>query len=198
MLLIFDLRPWGRELCLPVSVCFFVKGMSKLLGWMSNKLFVLCDIPPPSNPSGGRRLLWTVALQVPLSMGFPKQEHWNGLSCPPPGGLPKPGIQPVSPVAPALQVDSLSLSHQGRSLLSATVSIFLMIPSASMDCLWPVRCGGRKDLSSRPSLEKGWWRTLFHLRLSQDKHSTAFSFVLLLFFFICLLGFNVISLRNSK
>ena len=95
MLLIFDLRPWGRELCLPVSVCFFVKGMSKLLGWMSNKLFVLCDIPPPSNPSGGRRLLWTVALQVPLSMEFPKQEHWNGLPCPPPGGLPKPGIQPV-------------------------------------------------------------------------------------------------------
>ena len=196
MLLIFDLRPWGRELCPPVSFCFFVKGTSQVLGWMSNKLFVLWDIPPPSNPSGGRRLLWTVALQVPLSMGFPKQEHWNGFPCPPPGSLPKPGTQPVSPAAPALQVDSLSLSHQGRSLLSATVSIFLMLPSASMDCLWPVHCGGREGLSSPPSAEKGWWRT--HLHLSGDKQSTAFSFVLLLFFFIWLLGINVFSLRNSK
>ena len=69
---------------------------------MSNKLFVLYDIPPPSNPSGGRRLLWTVALQVPLSMEFPKQEHWNGLPCPPPKDLPDPGIEPRSLMTPAL------------------------------------------------------------------------------------------------
>ena len=29
------------------------------------------------------------------------------------GDLPDPGIEPKSPVAPALQVDSLPLSHQG-------------------------------------------------------------------------------------
>ena len=28
---------------------------------------------------------WTVARQVPLSMGFPRQEYWSGLSFPPPG-----------------------------------------------------------------------------------------------------------------
>ena len=28
--------------------------------------------------------LWTVACQVPLSMGFFRQEYWNGLPCPPP------------------------------------------------------------------------------------------------------------------
>ena len=33
------------------------------------------------------------------------------LPCPPPGDLPDPGIKPVSPVAPELQVDSLPLSH---------------------------------------------------------------------------------------
>ena len=55
----------------------------------------------------------TVALQAPLSMGFSRQEYWSGLPCPPPGALPKPGIKPISPVAPALQVDSLLLSHQG-------------------------------------------------------------------------------------
>ena len=39
---------------------------------------------------------WTVACQVPLSMRFSRQEYWSGLSCPPPGDLPDPGIEPVS------------------------------------------------------------------------------------------------------
>ena len=30
-------------------------------------------------------------------MGFPRQEYWSGWPCPPPGDLPDPGIQPVSP-----------------------------------------------------------------------------------------------------
>ena len=32
--------------------------------------------------------LWTVADQAPLSMGFSRQEYWNGLPFPPPGDLP--------------------------------------------------------------------------------------------------------------
>ena len=39
----------------------------------------------------------TVALQAPLSMGFPRQESWSGLAFPPPGDLPDPGIQPEPP-----------------------------------------------------------------------------------------------------
>ena len=35
------------------------------------------------------------------------------LPCPPPGDLPDPGIEPTSPVAPALQVDALRLSQRG-------------------------------------------------------------------------------------
>ena len=35
------------------------------------------------------------------------------LPCPPPGILPDPGVKPVSLVAPALQADSLLLSHWG-------------------------------------------------------------------------------------
>ena len=49
-------------------------------------------------------ILWTVARQVPLSMGFPRQEYWRGLPCCPPGDLPDPGTEPWSP---ALQADSL-------------------------------------------------------------------------------------------
>ena len=39
--------------------------------------------------------LWTVAGQAPPSMGFSRQEDWNGLPCPPPQDLPDPGIKPV-------------------------------------------------------------------------------------------------------
>ena len=53
---------------------------------------------------------WTVGPQAPLSMGFPRQEHWSGLPPPSAGDLPNPGIKPTSP---ALKADSLLLSHQG-------------------------------------------------------------------------------------
>ena len=56
--------------------------------------------------------LWTVAHQIPLSMGLSMQEYWSGLLFLSPGGHPDPGIEPVSP---ALQADSLPLSHQGSS-----------------------------------------------------------------------------------
>ena len=46
--------------------------------------------------------LWTVALQTPLFMGFPRQEYWSGLSFPSPGDLPDPGIEPASLTFPAL------------------------------------------------------------------------------------------------
>ena len=37
---------------------------------------------------------WTIAHQAPLSMEFPREEDWSGLSFPPPGDLPNPGIEP--------------------------------------------------------------------------------------------------------
>ena len=45
---------------------------------------------------------WTVARQAPLSMGFSRREDWSGLPCPPPGGLPDPGVEPISLMSPAL------------------------------------------------------------------------------------------------
>ena len=56
---------------------------------------------------------WTVARQAPLSTGFSRQVYGSGLPCPPPGELSNSGIESTSPVSPALQVDSLPLSHQG-------------------------------------------------------------------------------------
>ena len=40
---------------------------------------------------------WIVACLLPLSMGFSRQEYWRELPFPPPGDLPNPGIEPVSP-----------------------------------------------------------------------------------------------------
>ena len=37
---------------------------------------------------------WTIVCQVPLSMGFSRQEYWSGLPFPPPGDLPDPGSNP--------------------------------------------------------------------------------------------------------
>ena len=40
-------------------------------------------------------ILWIVAHQAPLSLGFSRQEYWSGLLCPPPGDIPDPGIEPM-------------------------------------------------------------------------------------------------------
>ena len=53
----------------------------------------------------------TIACQVPLSMGFSRQEYWSGLSFSSPGGLPSTGIKPGSP---ALQADSLPTELRGK------------------------------------------------------------------------------------
>ena len=45
---------------------------------------------------------WTVACQVLLFMGFPRQEYWSGLPFLPSGHLPYPGIEPMSSASPAL------------------------------------------------------------------------------------------------
>ena len=51
---------------------------------------LLSHVQPFANP-------WTVACQVPPSMGFNMQEHWSGLPFPSPGDLLDPEIKPRSP-----------------------------------------------------------------------------------------------------
>ena len=68
--------------------------------------------------------------------GFSRQEHWSELPCPPPGDLPDPGIKPTSLMAPALQVDSLPLSHWGSPLIIITTilksSVFIILKIHSL------------------------------------------------------------------
>ena len=55
------------------------------------------------------------ACQAPHSVGFSRQEYWNGLSFPSPGDLPNPGIELGSP---ALQADSLPDELPGKGDLN--------------------------------------------------------------------------------
>ena len=57
---------------------------------------------------------WTVTCQAPLSMGFSRQEYWSGLPFPLPGDLHDPGIQPRSPVAPALTSGFFAIEPPGK------------------------------------------------------------------------------------
>ena len=52
---------------------------------------------------------WTVACQAPLSMRFPRQEYWSGLTFPSAGDLPNQGLNLH---LLHWEVDSLPLSHQ--------------------------------------------------------------------------------------
>ena len=61
---------------------------------------------------------WTVAQQVPRSMGFSRQEYWSGLPCPHPDDVPDPGIEPASLLDPLhWQMASLPLAPSGNPLV---------------------------------------------------------------------------------
>ena len=56
--------------------------------------------------------LQLIEFQAPLSMGFFRQDYWNGLPFPSPGDLPNPGIEPGSPVSHTYSF-RYQVSHQG-------------------------------------------------------------------------------------
>ena len=60
------------------------------------------------------------------SMGFSRQEYWSRLPLPSPGDLPNIGIEPLSPVSPALAGRVFIAVTPGRSRL----------PEPTHDCQW--------------------------------------------------------------
>ena len=85
--------------------------------------------------------LWTVAHQAPLSMGFSRQEDWSGVPCPPPGDLPKAGIEPPPLTSPALAgsffTTSTTWEAHGVLTLNAKYSALLFIASIHSHNLQP-------------------------------------------------------------
>ena len=74
ILWLFNNNFWGKQTTLNIYIGF----KTLILCLVMSRLFAT---------------LWTVAQQVPLCMGFPRQEYWNGLPFPP-KDLPDPGIDP--------------------------------------------------------------------------------------------------------
>ena len=75
---------------------------------------------------------WTVACQAPLYRGFSRQESWSGLPCPPPGGLPDPGIKHASLMSPALAGGLFTTSATWEAVLA-----YLGKPSSPLQArLW--------------------------------------------------------------
>ena len=62
-------------------------------------------------------ILWTIAHQAPLSMGFSRQEYCSGLQCLPPGNLPNPRIEPAPLTSLALTGRFFTTRHHLRSLV---------------------------------------------------------------------------------
>ena len=75
-------------------------------------------------------ILWTVACQAPLSIGFSRQKYCSGLPFPSPGDLPDPGIEPRSPT---LQADDLPTELRGKPTLHYRNAFnYFLSPSAKM------------------------------------------------------------------
>ena len=84
------------------------------------------------------------------SMGFSGQEHWSGLPCPPPGDLPDSGTEPR---APALQADTLLLSHGGSTKRrELAFRLFLIL---HLDYLFLVQYSVSKEWNSSCKTLKG-------------------------------------------
>ena len=66
---------------------------------------------------------WTVTLQVPLSMGFSRQEYWSGLPFPSPGDFPSPEIKPRYST---LQADPLRSEPPGKPKNTEVGSLSLL------------------------------------------------------------------------
>ena len=119
---------------------------------------ISCSFLGQTNFNSPREVLWKfwltmcllsrvwlfVACQVPLSLGFPRQEYWSGLPLPPPGDLPDPEVGPQSSTAPALAGRFFTTESVGKPLLikclRVCVCVCVYMRAQSYMTLWPMDC----------------------------------------------------------
>ena len=109
---------------------------------------------------------WTVAHQVPLSMGFSRQEYWHGLPFLSSGDLPNPGNKPVSP---ALAGRFFTTEPPGKPIIplrrsskSKTLSILLLCFTWHASHTHQYRPGHGAGKNPFPNL-RGLQQTFSHL-----------------------------------
>ena len=84
-------------------------------------------------------ILWTLAFQAPLFMGFSRQEYWSGVPCPPPGGLPE--IEPrVSFLFICLHFSHLFTPTGMQVLLNLRPTVLFLYSLYQGQCLEHCKC----------------------------------------------------------
>ena len=97
-----------------LSLCAVLSHFSRVFHSSEPSCFTLCD-PMDST------------LQAPLSMGCSRQGCWSGFPCPSPGDLPDPGIEPTSPIAPALADGFFITKPPGKPLSFHKADYFVKV-----------------------------------------------------------------------
>jgi len=95
-------------------------------------------------------------------MGFSRQENWSGLPCLPPNNLSDPGIESVSPASPAVQVDSLLLSHQGSPKGNLGIHMMKVIGEGNGN---PLQCSCLEN----PRDQGAWWAAVYGVAQSRTR-----------------------------
>ena len=90
--------------------------------------------------SGSSVIPWTVVHQIPLSVGFPRQEYWSGLPSSSPEALPIPGMEPAYPASPALTGGFFTTEPPGKpkveySLVKISKKCALTVVSANTELM---------------------------------------------------------------
>ena len=117
-----------------------IVGFSHDVGWVATTLLGCCSTKAARHTCLLSHfsyltlwtILWTVARQAPLSMGFSRQEYWSGLPFLPPGCLPDQGMEPTSLMSPGLAGGFLTSSATWY------VSMCLVAQSCPSVILWTV------------------------------------------------------------
>ena len=105
---------------------------------------------------------WTVACQFPLLVKFSRQEYWSGLPLPPPGDVPDPGTEPVSPT---LTGEFFTIEPPGKPNLVKCL--------AQSPCFLFIREGNGNPLQYsclENSMDGGaWWAAVHGVAKSQTR-----------------------------
>ena len=100
---------------------------------------------------------WTVAKQALPSMGFSRQEYWNGLPFPSPGDPPDPGIKPF----PALATGLFTREPPGKPICEcAVLGLVTQLCPTLCD---PMNCGPPGSSVRGDSSGKEYWSGLLGL-----------------------------------
>ena len=131
-------EPLGEALCrtlsstegalllpLPLCICNSLQSLSCVTS-SPKCLLHACSVMSDS------AILWTVAHQAPLFMGFSRQEYWNGLPFPSPGDRPNLGIEPTSPASSALASRFFTTEPSRKLQIPLCLSLFNLSPSSTV------------------------------------------------------------------